>query len=85
MICAQSSVVDKIAAPNRFRVNRPWGNYMLWGYGLHECFGVHFNEIVIPAILKPLLKQNKLRRAQRAAGYIKRSGTPFPVNMMIAY
>ena len=51
---------------------------MLWGYGLHSCFGAHINRAVIPAILKPLLAQSDLRRAAGDAGRIDGGGTPFP-------
>ena len=33
----------KIEAPESFRTDRPWGEYMLWGYGMHTCFGAHIN------------------------------------------
>ena len=45
----------KIEAPECFRTDRPWGEYMLWGYGMHTCFGAHINRFRLPAILKPLL------------------------------
>ena len=38
-----------------FRTDRPWDDYILWGYGMHTCFGAHVNRAVMPAILKPLL------------------------------
>ncbi|MBV9783889.1 MAG: cytochrome P450 [Acidisphaera sp.] len=69
-----------IAAPQAFRTNRPWSAYMLWGYGMHGCFGAHINRAVIPQILKPLLKQPGLRRL----GPIDRAGTPFPVHFTVS-
>ncbi len=70
---------------NQFRVDRPWADYLLWGYGLHTCFGAHINRAVIPTILKPLLKQRNLRRAAGAAGQMDNQGTPFPVHMKLEF
>ena len=82
-----SSMFDplKISAPTSFRTDRPWEDYMLWGYGMHTCFGAHINHAIIPAILKPLLKQNNLRRAEGKAGKIDTGGTPFPVHMHVRF
>src|SRR5204863_9563829 len=33
----------KFDTPNAFRMDRPGDNYLLWGYGLHTCFGAHIN------------------------------------------
>mgnify|MGYP006280971073 CR=1 FL=1 len=63
-----------VAAPQAFRAGRPWGTYMLWGYGMHTCFGQHLNRAIIPQVLKPLLKREGLA----AAGPPDGGGTPFP-------
>src|SRR4030095_5094960 len=68
----------KIEAPESFRIDRPWGEYMLWGYGMHTCFGAHIHRAVMPAILKPLRAHPGLRRAARNAGRIGAGGTPVP-------
>ncbi len=65
----------KIKDPNCFRIDRPWSDYVLWGDGLHTCFGAHINPILIPAILKPLLARQGLRRAAGPAGQIDAKGT----------
>src|SRR4030095_5660607 len=65
----------KIEAPESFRIDRPWGEYMLWGYGMHTCFGAHINRAVMPAILKPLLAKPGLRRAARDARPVDWGGT----------
>ena len=68
----------KIESPESFRTDRPWGDYILWGYGLHGCFGAYINRAVLPAILKPLFTKPGLRRAAGAAGQIDTGGTQFP-------
>jgi cytochrome P450 len=75
----------KIAAPESFRTDRPWGDYMLWGYGMHACFGAHINRAVIPAILKPLLAKPGLRRTAGDAGRIDYGGTPFPQSFSVEW
>ncbi len=74
-----------VRAPNRFRIDRPWDSYILWGYGLHACFGAHINYAVIPQILKPLLQKSGLRRATGPEGVLDRGETPFPVHMVVAF
>jgi cytochrome P450 len=75
----------RVDDPGAFRTDRPWGNYILWGYGMHTCFGAHINHAIMPQILKPLLKLNNLRRAPGAAGQIDSAGTPFPQHMSLVF
>ena len=75
----------KIEAPESFRTDRTWGDYMLWGYGMHTCFGAYINRAVMPAILKPLLAKPNLRRAAGAAGRIDGGGTPFPQHFSVEW
>ena len=75
----------KIEAPESFRIDRPWGEYMLWGYGMHTCFGAYINRAVMPVILKPLLAKPGLRRAAGNAGRIDAGGTPFPQHFSVEW
>jgi len=75
----------QLASPNAFRIDRRWDDYILWGDGLHACFGAHINRAMIPAILKPLLAKPGLRRAARAAGRIDQDGTPFPAHFVVEF
>jgi cytochrome P450 len=78
-----SAMFDPLAwaAPEEFRTDRPWAQYILWGWGMHTCFGEHINRAVIPQILKPLLAQPGVR----AAAPIGTGGTPFPTSYVIAW
>jgi cytochrome P450 len=76
---------SKIEAPEVFCADRPWSNYMLWGYGLHTCFGAYINRAVMPAILKPLIAKPGLRRATGDAGLIDCGGTPFPRRFLLEW
>jgi cytochrome P450 len=82
-----SAMFDRltITDPGAFQIGRPWDNYILWGDGLHTCFGAHINPILIPAILKPLLSRKGLRRAAGSAGQIDTQGTPFPVHLWLEF
>ncbi|KTW16879.1 cytochrome P450 [Sphingomonas sanguinis] len=74
-----------IPAPTRFRTDRPWEAYILWGYGLHTCFGAYINRATLPGLLKPLLAKSGLRRASGPAGQIDSAGTPFPVHLHVDF
>jgi cytochrome P450 len=82
-----SAMFDPLAIPDAtsFRTDRPWETYMLWGYGLHSCFGAHINRAVLPAMLKPLLAQPGLRRAPGPRGQIDDAGTRFPVHFHLEF
>ncbi|HEY2010021.1 MAG TPA: cytochrome P450 [Rhizomicrobium sp.] len=75
----------KVEHPEVFSIDRPWDNYILWGDGLHTCFGSHINQVTIPGMLKPLLRKKNLRRAAGLPGKIDCGGTPFPVHMWVEF
>lgn len=74
-----------VASPGEFRAGRPAADYILWGVGLHTCFGGHINSVSIPGLLKPLLARPGLRRTEGAAGKINTGGTPFPVHFWVDF
>ncbi len=82
-----SAMFDRYAidAPKEFRTDRPWEDYIIWGYGMHACFGAAINRVVIPAILKPLLKQKNLHRAPGPAGQVDAGGTPHPQHFHLEF
>lgn len=75
----------RVDAPENFDTNRPWETYILWGYGMHTCFGAHINRAIIPQIMKPLLKLKNLRRVPGPEGLMDGSSTPFPHHMKLAF
>lgn len=82
-----SAMFDRrdIADPHGFRTDRRFEDYIIWGVGMHTCFGAAINAAVIPAILKPLLRQQNLRRADGAAGQVDSGGTPFPQHFSVTF
>jgi cytochrome P450 len=63
-----------VSAPWAFRTDRPAGAYLHWGHGQHSCAGAYINMAVIPAILAPLLRRGRLRRAEGSAGRMHKPG-----------
>lgn len=82
-----SAMFDRfdIENPQGFMPSRDFSDHIIWGMGLHTCFGAAINAAVIPAILKPLLLRSGLRRADGAAGRIDTGGTPFPQHFHVAF
>ncbi len=63
-----------VADPSRFDPGRPADQYIHFGHGLHTCFGIHVNRVMLPAMLKPILARPNLRRAPGAAGRLTKRG-----------
>lgn len=86
-----SAMFDRflMEAPGDFRPGRPWSSYILWGYGMHTCFGAHINQVAIPAVAMPLLQKQNLRRAPGPAGTVDTTAggkaTPFPVHWTLEF
>ena len=82
----QSAMFDErfVDAPCEFRVGRPEYMSMMWGYGIHTCFGQYINRVQIPGILKPLLCRKNLRRAPGDAGQLGYTG-PFPTRLGVEF
>ena len=74
----------RIADPYTFNPDRLPHEYIHFGYGLHQCFGIHINRVVLPLMLKPLLKRSNLRRASGGAGRLRKQG-PFAVSLNVLY
>lgn len=67
-----------------FRTDRPWEIYMLWGYGLHRCFGDAINQAIIPTLMTPLLAGGPVARAGGDAGHPDKA-TPFPQHFTVTF
>ncbi len=71
-----SAMMDerRIADPRAFRPGRLPHEYIHFGQGLHECFGLHINGATLHRMLKPLLRRPGLRRAAGAEGKLRKRG-----------
>jgi cytochrome P450 len=76
MAAIRSAMFDgrRLVSPSEFRLDRPDYNYIHFGYGMHECFGVYINQVMVPAICKSILKRKNLRRAPGEAGRLQMDG-----------
>ena len=74
----------RVPDPRRFNPRRQPHEYIHFGYALHQCFGIHINLATLHMMLKPLLKQDKLRRARGTAGRLQKSG-PFAQSLTVEF
>jgi cytochrome P450 len=53
------------ASPNKFDRNRPSNQYLHFGSGLHQCFGLQLNSVQLSAIVGELLRRPGLQRVSK--------------------
>jgi cytochrome P450 len=75
-VAFSSAMMDerRVPDPQTFNPRRLPHEYIHFGYGLHQCFGIHMNLVLLPLMLKALLKQPGLRRAPGPAGKLRKRG-----------
>jgi cytochrome P450 len=75
-VAFSSAMMDerRIPNPKEFNPRRLPHEYIHFGYGLHQCFGIHMNRLLLPLMLKALLKRPGLRRAFGSAGQLRKRG-----------
>jgi cytochrome P450 len=73
-----------IEDPGAFRVDRPWDSYMLFGYGLHTCYGQQIVRHQLPALATALLEGPPIRRARGRDGHLRFEG-PFPSGLTVRF
>lgn len=76
LIATRSAMFDRhhLAAPSEFRIDRDHYNTMVYGAGIHSCFGRYIASALLPQMMMPLLTQKNLRRAQGDAGTLTMAG-----------
>jgi cytochrome P450 len=86
LVAFSSAMLDprRIADPQTFNPHRQAHEYIHFGYGLHQCFGIHMNLALLPLMLKPLLKRPNLARATGAEGHLSKRGA-FADRMVVTY
>jgi cytochrome P450 len=85
LVATQSAMFDEraVTAPNEFRVDRPWDDYLHFGSGLHTCFGLQINRVHIPALATALLEGPRITRAPGDAGKLQFDG-PYPSGLGVS-
>jgi len=66
--------MTRLPDPKAFDPRRLPHEYIHFGYGLHQCFGIHMNIALLPLMLKALLKRPKLWRAPGPEGRLRKRG-----------
>jgi cytochrome P450 len=86
-VAFSSAMMDqrKIPDPQSFDPRRPPDDYIHFGDGLHQCFGIHLNKALLPLILKPLLQRKNLRRAAGPKGKLIKRGGVFADTLFVNY
>jgi cytochrome P450 len=57
--------------PHTFRHDRQPAADLLFGHGLHACFGRHANLVTIPELVAALLRAGRVRRVPGPAGRLR--------------
>ena len=73
-----------IEDPDAFRTDRPWSDYMLFGHGLHTCYGQQIVRAQLPAMAQALFEGPDLRRARGSAGKLRFDG-PYPAALTVRF
>jgi cytochrome P450 len=73
-----------VSEPDEFRVDRPWREYMLFGHGLHTCYGQQIVRHQLPALAQALLEGPRIRRAHGRDGHLRFAG-PFPSGLTVRF
>ena len=73
-----------IDEPDEFRTDRPWSDYMLFGYGLHTCYGQQIVRAQLPALATALFEGPRLERARGGDGKLRFEG-PFPSGLTVRF
>jgi cytochrome P450 len=76
LVAFSSAMMDerRLPDPKTFNPRRLPPEYIHFGYGLHQCFGIHMNKALLPLMLKALLKRSNLRRAPGRDGRLRKRG-----------
>ena len=74
----------RVPEPHRFDATRGADQYVHFGWGLHQCFGLEITRATLPQMVKPLLLKAGLRRAPGRAGRLRKEG-PFASSLVLEF
>ena len=75
---------EAVDEPEQFRLDRPATDSLLFGHGLHACFGEPIARAQIPALAAALLEGPRIRRARGDNGRLHFTG-PFPSHLTVRF
>ncbi|MBB4860618.1 cytochrome P450 [Novosphingobium chloroacetimidivorans] len=64
----------RVPDPGAFNPTRTPDQYLHFGFGVHQCFGLEINRATLHRMVKPLLQRRDLRRARGPAGRLTKQG-----------
>jgi cytochrome P450 len=73
-----------IEEPDEFRTDRPWSDYMLFGHGMHTCYGQQIVRAQLPALATALLEGPRIKRARGGDGRLDFEG-PYPSSLTVRF
>jgi cytochrome P450 len=73
-----------VSEPDAFRVDRPSSDYMLFGHGLHTCYGQQIVRHQLPAMMTALFEGPPISRARGRAGEMSWDG-PYPSGLTVRF
>jgi cytochrome P450 len=86
LVSFSSAMMDerRLPDPQKFNPRRLPHEYIHFGYGMHQCFGIHMNKALLPRMLKALLKRDNLQRAPGPEGHLRKRGA-FADRLYVTY
>ncbi len=79
-----SAMMDgsEIEEPEQVRSDRPWHDYLHFGWGVHECLGTYVSHVQLTELVKAVLRADP-RRADGDAGTLVYHGA-FPAGFTVS-
>lgn len=83
----QSAMFDEsvVEFPEEFRPERRMRDTFHFGRGMHACAGRYIGGVMIPEIIRQILRHGLPRRAEGSAGVIDYRGGPFPESLTVEF
>jgi cytochrome P450 len=83
----QSAMFDETVVewPEEFRPDRRMRDTFHFGHGMHACAGRYIGGVMIPEIIRRILRHGLPRRAEGSAGELDYVGGPFPESLTVEF
>jgi Dyp-type peroxidase family len=75
---------DAVREPERFDMDRPTRDYLVFGHGIHQCIGAAIARVQIAECFRSLFSKPGLRRAKGKAGRLTRLGA-YPESLVVRF
>jgi cytochrome P450 len=85
--CTASAMFDAdvVPEPERFRSDRPDHTALHFGYGHHACLGRHVAGVMLPEIVRRVLRRRGVGLLPPPEGTIDFAGGPFPERFVLGF